>query len=469
MSADTQSFSTAPPRVHDWAVDPTRGWLGRRFGLDWLDVLALATVFTASFAKIFWNPIGKMSLGNVLAIIFVIAFSARVAKRREGTIATTLAVATGFVAAFLAVYLVGFFNLPTEFARLQFTKGLVIWLLQMLFMLSLAWHIVLRGTRMLMLVAGVLLAGIVVNALYGIVSLLLIKSIGVNIDEYFVTPLTFGQGKDAGAHLLGAGIYRINGLMRDVNHLGVTAASGIVLSLVWLRGRYMWWTAGILFVALVLTLSRSGVLALLAGLAVLAIARRDRINMRDVAAVAGIIAIASLAFVALFPELFNTLVASRLNTSGTSTQTHLQLYTLIPVMLEQHPFFGIGYNTFAVEFETLSGRDGFGPHSFYIQMLSETGVVGIALLGTFLAWIFALLYRAPHPLTLGLAAAIVATLAGNLFYLTAHLVILKVFYALAIAAPAVLPVRQRAPRGAVGSPNHGDQDSTLQSQRATTS
>ena len=467
MSDSTQSSSTVRPRTPDrqpgtprWIVDPTRGMLARRFGIDWLDLLALATVFTASFAKIFWNPLGKMSLGNVLAILFVLAFTTRVVRRREGTLSRTLATAIGFVAAFAVVYLLGFFNLPNDFARIQFLKGMVIWVLQMLFMLTLAWHIVLRGRRMFVLVVGALLAGIVVNAAYGIVSLVLIKTTGINIDEYIVTPLTFGQGRDSGAHLLGAGIYRINGLMRDVNHLGVTAASGIVLTIAWLRGRWMWWTAGILFLGLVLTLSRSGALALMAGLAVLAVANRDRLVSRDVFAGIGVVAVAGIAFVAIFPELFNTLVASRLDTSGTSTRTHLFLYTLVPVMLEQHPFLGIGYNTFAVEFETLSGRDGFGPHSFYIQTISETGIVGFGLLIAFLAWIFMTLHRVTDRVALGLTAAIVATLAGNLFYLTAHLVILKVFYALAIAGPSVLPTTQRPSPDPVRSPNHGiDKDS----------
>ena len=61
---------------------------------------------------------------------------------------------------------------------------------------------------------------------------------------------------------------------------------------------------------------------------------------------------------------------------GSSTQRHFEFYELVRPALEQHPFFGLGLNTFSSYYEFLTGRTNWGPHSFYVALLTETGSSG---------------------------------------------------------------------------------------------
>ena len=45
----------------------------------------------------------------------------------------------------------------------------------------------------------------------------------------------------------------------------------------------------------------------------------------------------------------------------------------------------MGFNTFAVFYEFITGRSDFGPHSIWIATLVETGIVGLAV---YLAYFF---------------------------------------------------------------------------------
>ena len=103
----------------------------------------------------------------------------------------------------------------------------------------------------------------------------------------------------------------------------------------------------------------------------------------------------------------------------------------------QHPLFGLGLNNFSVYYEFVTGKTNWGPHSFYVALIVETGLVGTAL--------FARLPRATssarlrrgaaarararrgaatrsrarvRPLAWGMTAALAGTLAANVFYLT---------------------------------------------------
>jgi hypothetical protein len=71
----------------------------------------LATVFCCTFEKVHWNLAGTVSLADVLAILFVVAFLAVTVRPR---VPRTTAVLLAFFAAFLLVYLAGFFNLETS-------------------------------------------------------------------------------------------------------------------------------------------------------------------------------------------------------------------------------------------------------------------------------------------------------------------------------------------------------------------
>ena len=127
-------------------------------------------------------------------------------------------------------------------------------------------------------------------------------------------------------------------------------------------------------------------------------------------------------------------------------------------MLSQHPLFGLGLNNFSVYYEFVTGRDNFGPHSFYVALFVETGIVGALLFLAFLGYLFQRLAvgRAVgralaaagdglaarvRPLEWGLTAALVGTMASNFFYLTMSFYYFFVFAMLAIVAPAVFARR----------------------------
>ena len=57
-------------------------------------------------------------------------------------------------------------------------------------------------------------------------------------------------------------------------------------------------------------------------------------------------------------------------------------------MLSQHPLFGLGLNNFSVYYEFVTGRNNFGPHSFYVALFVETGIVGALLFLAFLGYLF---------------------------------------------------------------------------------
>jgi O-antigen ligase len=129
-------------------------------------------------------------------------------------------------------------------------------------------------------------------------------------------------------------------------------------------------------------------------------------------------------------------------------------------VLSQHPLFGLGLNNFSVYYEFVTGRNNFGPHSFYVALFVESGVVGALLFVVFLGYLF---YRLSvgrsigrglqaagdelaarvRPMEWGLTAALVATMASNFFYLTMSFYYFFVLAMLAIVAPAVF-VRRRS-------------------------
>ncbi len=410
-----------------------------RVGLDGLglaDWLALATVFTASWMKLFIEPAGKLPYTTILAVAFIAVFAMERIRERTPVVPRAVVQLGAITAAVTLAYLLGFGNLQAPVERVQFGKGITVWLVQASFMVTLAWHVVLRGRRMLLLVAAAFVGGITVNALYGLAQLALLGA-GLNLDRYVVTPLTLGQGKDGGAHHYGGNIYRINGLMRDTNHLGITAASAAAFSLGWLRGRRLLAVGGTNAATTIISLSRSAMLGLAAGVAVAGWLRRRTINVVAVAGAAATLVVAVVLFALAAPDLYTSIVNSRLNLEGQGSQTHLRLYGVVPGMLDQNPLTGMGLNTFAIELESTSGRQGFGPHSYYIQVLTETGVLGALATATLVGVGLAKAARLGTPVAMGVTAAIVATLLGNVFYLTAHLLLLKVLLALAYAAPAV--------------------------------
>src|SRR5206468_9860992 len=157
-------------------------------------------------------------------------------------------------------------------------------------------------------------------------------------------------------------------------------------------------------------------------------------------------------------HFFETVIRSRVSTSGRGTSTHFAIYSFIPGVLHQHPFFGLGFNNFSVYYEFVTGKTNWGPHSYYVALLVEGGLVGTALFAVFLWYLFARLGAARRlgralaaaddpvaarlvPLAWGLTAALVGTMAANVFYLTMSFLYFYVFAMLVLATPAVFARR----------------------------
>jgi len=152
---------------------------------------------------------------------------------------------------------------------------------------------------------------------------------------------------------------------------------------------------------------------------------------------------------------------SRVQTDARGTSTHFAVYDFIPQILHSHPLLGLGLNNFSVYYEFVTGRTNFGPHSFYVALVVETGLLGTALFLGFVWYLFHRLgaaravgrglqaLRDPlaarvRPLAWGLTAALVATLVANAFYLTMSFYYFFVFALLVVVTPTVFAGRLRA-------------------------
>src|SRR5665811_2445904 len=87
-------------------------------------------------------------------------------------------------------------------------------------------------------------------------------------------------------------------------------------------------------------------------------------------------------------HFFATVLRSRLQTNTGSVSAHLGVYDFIPQVLHSHPLLGLGLNNFSVYYEFVTGKTNWGPHSYYVALIVETGLVGTALFAAFLWWVF---------------------------------------------------------------------------------
>ena len=123
------------------------------------------------------------------------------------------------------------------------------------------------------------------------------------------------------------------------------------------------------------TLSRSGLLGLGVGLLVLAVPYRHHLADARVprcrsAPSLGVLARRRRRALGL---LRGRCSRSRIDTAASGTSTHFEVYDFIPDVLSSHPLFGLGLNNFSVYYEFVTGRTNWGPHSFYVALLVETG------------------------------------------------------------------------------------------------
>ena len=427
-----------------------------------VDALFLATIFTVTFAKLQWEVAGTLSLSDVLTAAFLVAFAGTRIGTGDRRLAWGAAVAAAFFLAFLTVYLVGFFNLDTEEALAQWAKGMVKFLLHFLFLVAGISYLARRAERFYWWTLAAFLGGFAANALYGIVQLGLAEVADINLDQSVLSPLTGGASQiNIYGAIGGESVYRPNALTGDPNHLGIELVIPLlVLTPLYLRlerGHRLRLPLAFLLAFLLLvelaTLSRSGLLGLTAGLLVLAVPYRHKLFTRELLVPLGAVAIALGAVLAARWEFFEQVLRTRVDTSARGTSTHFDVYGFVPDVLSSNPFFGLGLNNFSVYYEFVTGRTNFGPHSFYVATLVETGLLGTLLFAAFLVHVFRRLGRlraigralaSPRiwPLAWGMTAALVGTIAANAFYLTMSFYYFFAFAMLALAAPIVFARQQ---------------------------
>ena len=429
------------------------------------DVFFLATFFCVTFEKVHWNVAGTVGIADVLTILFLAAF----ALESRGRTPRTTAILVGFFVAFMLVYLLGFYNLQTRQALDQYTKGMVKFVLHFVFLTCAVTFLTRRGERFYWRAIGWFTAGLAANAVYGVLQLLAARA-GHNLDHVVLSPLTGGASSiNIYGSVNGASVYRPNALTGDPNHLGIMLDVPLLaLTPVYLRlprGHRFKWPLGLalafLLLVLLATLSRSGALGLIVGLLILALPYRRFLWSRAL-----VIPLAGVALVLAYVvhsrhHFFSVVIASRLQTGGKSTSAHFAVYNFVPHVLHSNPLLGLGLNTFSVYYEFVTGKTNWGPHSYWVALVVETGLVGALLFLVFLRYVLLRLRAARalgrvldragdpmgrhvRPLAWGMTAALAGTMAANFFYLTMQFYYFYAFLALVLALPLVFRREARA-------------------------
>jgi O-antigen ligase len=433
--------------------------------------LFLATLFCVTWEKVQWGFGVDVSISDLLTIVFLLSFALEWFARGERRFPRTTAIVLVIFAALLVIYLVGFFNIQTKDSLDQWLKGMVKFVLHFLFLAAGVAYLARRSRAFYWQSLGALTLGLVANGIYGVLQLLAARA-GVNLDNRVLSPLTGGASSiNIYGYVNGATIFRPNALTGDPNHLAVMLCIPLLALLpVYLRlerGHRLRVPLAVLLVFLFLvqlsTLSRSGLLGLVVGLLILAVPYRRRLASRALLwPVVGLVVVLAVV-VASRLHYFEVLVKSRLTTGGRSENAHFAVYDFIPQILHSHPLFGLGLNTFSVYYEFVTGKSNWGPHSFYVALIVETGLVGTVAFFVFLRYLFVRLRAARavgralaalgepsaarvRPLAWGMTAALAGTMAANVFYLTMQFYYFYAFAVLVLALPLVFsrPLRVNA-------------------------
>ena len=428
-----------------------------------LDGLFLLTIFTVTFHKLQWELAGSLTLSDILTSVFLVLFAWDRLERDDGGFTRTAMIAFLFLLLFALVYLAGFYSLDTGQALAQWAKGMVKFVLHFGFLVTGIALLARRGLRFYWYALAAFLGGIGLDAVYGVVQLGLAEA-GVNLDQILIQPVTSRQ---TGINVFGAvggtqEVFRPNALTGDPNHLGIE----LLVPLLVLTPLYLRLEAGhrlktplaisLAFLLLVelATLSRSALLGLGCGALILALPYRRHLKRPAFLVPLAAVAVLVATVIVIRLDFFITVLRARTNTSRGAASPHFAVYSFVPDILSTHPFLGLGLNNFAVYYEFVTGRPDFGPHSFYVATIVETGIVGALLFAAFVVWIFRRLgaarrigraLSAAHdplaarirPVAWGMTAALVATLVANVFYLTMTFYYFYVFATLAAALPVV--------------------------------
>ncbi|HEV8688300.1 MAG TPA: hypothetical protein VGQ84_13550, partial [Gaiellaceae bacterium] len=285
--------------------------------------LFLATVFSVTFEKVHWSVGGTVTLADVLTILFLGSFTVDRFAAGDWRLTRTAVLVLALAGAFLAVYLVGFYNLDTLQAVNQFAKGLVKFVLHFGFLAAGVAYLARHGRTFALYAFGVFVAGMAANAGYGLVQLVLARA-GVNLDALVLSPLTRGASQINVYGSVGGteSVYRVNALTGDPNHLAIMLLVPLLaVTPVYLRRRTP--SLGALLAVLLLvelaTLSRSGLLGLGVGVLVLLAQYRTEFLSRAMAIPVVLLAAALAWIVSRRAAFFEEVIRSRLQTGDRAT------------------------------------------------------------------------------------------------------------------------------------------------------
>ena len=425
----------------------------------------LATLVTVTWEKAAWEPGGyTVTLADIFGVAFLLllllpllrTLRSRCARRPPATVVQVAA----FTLTFVVVSLAGAYGLETRHARVQLAKGLVLLALHFSFLTAGLAYVAARSRRFFRSALVAFVGGITVSAVYGAAQFAAAR-LGYDLDGAVLSPLTHRVTHiNVYGTVGGLKVYRPNALSGDSNHLAIMLDLGLLvlvpLFAVRAEARRVallgFLIAGLLIVELA-TLSRSGLLGLVVGLLIVAVPyRRTLLSPRSLGplALAGLVVASD---VLRRPHFYETVLRSRLHFAG-NEGGHFGVYRLVPHALDAHPLFGVGLNNFAVFAQHVTGKAGSDAQSVYVAILVESGVVGTLVFLLFLSYVFvrlnaarvlgARLLAADDPgavdvraLAWGSTAAVAATMAANVFYLTMTFFYFYAFLVLALGVPLV--------------------------------
>ena len=426
--------------------------------------LFFGSLFVATFEKVHWSVAGQIGINDNVTILYLVTYVAT--ERRP--LPRTSAIVLGFFALFALVYLGGYWNIETKQGLDQFAKGMTKFVIHWAFVVAAVGYLVQRGERFFWRALGWFTVGFVANAVYGILELGAALA-GHNLDSLVLVPLTGGASKiNIFGAINGQNIYRVNALTGDPNHFGVM----LVVPLLMLTPLYLRLPrrhrlrlplavvlAFLLLVDLA-TLSRSGGVGLIVGALVLALPYRRFFRSRQFLMPLGALALLVFGVLYTHRHFFSVLLRQRISTQGSSANVHFAVYDFIGQIVHLHPLLGLGNNNFSVYYEFVTGKSNFGAHSYWVAVVVESGLLGLALWIVFLRYVFVRLMAARRlgrlldrlgdlqgprvrPLAYGMTAALVGTIAANFFYLTMQFYYFYAFLAFALALPVVFGGRVR--------------------------
>ncbi len=429
--------------------------------------LFFTTLFVSTFEKVHWNFGGQLGINDMTTIAFLVAFLAS-ERQREEKFPRTSGIVLAFFAAFALIYLAGFWDIQTSQGLTQFWKGMTKFAIHWSFIVAAIAYLVRRGETYYWRAIMWFTLGFVANSVYGILQLGAAFGAGINLDNKVLSPLTGGASSiNIFGQINGTNVYRVNALTVDPNHLGVMLCVPLLaLTPVYLRmartHRLKWWLAGTLAFLLLVeiaTLSRSGWLGLGVGALILLIPYRRFVFTKQLLYPVGALLVLLLGVLITHRHYFSVLLGERFSTGGSSTQSHLAIYSYIGAVLHMHPLLGLGENNFSVYYQFVTGKANFGAHSYWVAIIVESGLLGFLLWIVFLRYVFVRLIAARRlgrlldrigdeegsrvrPLAWGFTAALAGTMAANFFYLTMQFYYFYAFLALVLALPLVF--RERA-------------------------